>query len=616
MLARSAIAPRNPPLLQRYGSQLNQILDRGQAELALSRGLELQKADALMRNIVEQSFDGILSINEDGRVRTANQAALRIFTCTPSDIIGQHFATLLPNVGEYRRLKGTPSDLAGDRLEGIARRHDGTDFPIELSLRQTIVADERLVIAIVRDITEAKAQERRLRHQALHDGLTGLPNRAFLKLRLDEALLHASLTGGPLALLLLDLDRFKEVNDTLGHQVGDLLLTHIARRLQGCVRASDTIARLGGDEFAILLPAVSDLVRAWSMARRVVKAIEQPFEVVPGLRIEVGISIGIGMFPEHADDESKLMQCADIAMYAAKRCNHVIETYDRTKDHNSIRQLTLTGALRQAIEGGELSFEFQPKLDLKTSAVCGVEALARWAHPTQGAIPPEEFITQAEQTGMIVPFTEWSFGTALAQLAAWQAAGMDLSLALNLSNRSLHDETLPHMVASLLEQWQVEPHRLTLELTETAVMLDPDGARKSLRQLRDLGLRFSIDDFGTGYSSLSQLQRLPLDELKIDKSFVTNMSDKRQDLVIVRSTIDLAHNLGLTVVAEGVETEQHLLALRELGCDHAQGFLIAEPMPMAELTTWLRDASWPVNPRPPERARSTRSGRRAAVSRS
>ncbi len=591
MLFRPAGGKHSPSLLVRYGAELARIVDRGQAELALPHGQKLQKLDALMRNIVQQSFDGILSVRADGRIDTANESALRMFGCRPAELVGRHILQLFPELPNYRRLEAARAGR-GDRLEGLARRQDGAAFPVELSLRPTVVEDERLMIAIVRDITAAKAQETRLRHQAVHDSLTGLPNRMLLNDRLAQALRSAARGQAPLALLLLDLDRFKEINDTLGHHLGDLLLIHFARRLHECIRDSDTIARLGGDEFAILLPAASDRERAWAVSERIVEAVQQPFEVTDGLQLEVGVSIGIALFPEHADDPSRLLQCADVAMYAAKKGAGPIQLYDRDQDRNTIRHLTLSGALRQAIEGGELSFEFQPKLDLLAGTIRSVEALARWCHPAQGAILPDEFIPHAEKTGLIQPFTRWSLDAALAQLARWQDAGLDISIAVNLSTRSLHDEKLPEVIATLLGKWRVDPRLLTLELTETAVMHDPDRVRRNLFRLHDLGVRLSIDDFGTGYSSLSHLQRLPLHEIKIDKSFVLQMTANDSDLVIVRSTIDLAHNLGLSVVAEGIETAQHLAILQELGCDLGQGFFVSHPLPIDRLTSWFDQMPW------------------------
>ncbi len=457
MLLRPAGGQHSPPLLARYGAELARIVDRGQAVLALGHAQKLQKLDALMRNIVQQSFDGILAVREDGRIDTANEAALRMFGCRPADVVGRHILQLFPELPKYRRLEAARAGR-GDRLEGLARRQDGAAFPVEVSLRPTVVEDEHLLIAIVRDITAAKVQENRLRHQAVHDALTGLPNRVLLHDRLAQALRSAAREGKPLSLLLLDLDRFKEINDTLGHSLGDLLLIHFAKRLHDCIRDSDTIARLGGDEFAILLPAASDLERALAVSERIVHAVQQPFEVTDGLRLEVGVSIGIALFPEHADDPARLLQCADVAMYSAKKGGGgPIQLYDRDKDRNTIRHLTLSGALRQAIEGGELSFEFQPKLDLLAGTIDSVEALARWRHPDQGAILPDEFIPHAEKTGLIQPFTRWSFDAALGQLALWQQAGLDISVAVNLSTRSLHDEKLPERDRSAAGQMARRP---------------------------------------------------------------------------------------------------------------------------------------------------------------
>jgi diguanylate cyclase (GGDEF)-like protein/PAS domain S-box-containing protein len=594
MRAKSSGGSESGRLLTRYGAELGRILDRGLAEVALERQTRIERLDALMRNIVQQSFDGILSFGEDGRVATANQAALKIFGYDRRALVGLHFARLFPDLGAYQRLGLGADALNGDRLEGMALRQGGEAFPVDLSLRTTMIGGSRCLIAIVRDITHAKSQEERLKHLAWHDALTDLPNRVLLKDRLEQALSIAERREQPLALLLLDLDRFKEVNDTLGHQVGDLLLVDLAKRLNTCIRRSDTIARLGGDEFAILLPAPSPRSRALEVAQRIVDAVKQPFEVIDGLKLEVGISIGIATYPDHATSEAKLMQFADIAMYAAKRGPEPVETYDRHTNFNTVRFLTLSGELRQAIEQGQLSFEFQPKLDLLADRIVSAEALARWLHPTQGAIPPGEFIPQAEHTGMIQPFTRWSIDAAFAHLAAWRACGREISLALNLSARSVHDDELVETARALLERWRIDPARITLELTESAVMLDPDGALINLRRMHELGFRLSIDDFGTGYSSLSHLQRLPLDELKIDQTFVVNLETKQQDLVIVRSTIDLAHNLGLKVVAEGVETQEHIRLLKDLGCDYAQGYMIAEPMPADVLAGWFETCGWTV----------------------
>jgi len=407
--------------------------------------------------------------------------------------------------------------------------------------------------------------------------------------RLEQSLEIARRDSAPIALLLLDLDRFKEINDTLGHHVGDALLCNVARRLNKLIGKSDTFARLGGDEFAFLLPPTSGLARARRVADRISQALERPFEFA-GLSLEVGGSIGIAMFPEHADNETRLLQCADVAMYMAKRGQTRIAQYDSEQDQNSVRQLALTGQLRRAIETNELSFHYQPKLDLAKNRVVAVEALARWQHPTHGPIPPDEFITQAEHTGLIEPLTAWCFDTALDQVAEWQRAGRELNVAINLSPRALHLESLPDLLAARLKKYDVSPQLVTLEITESGIMHDTEAALRNIDRFDAMGVRLSIDDFGTGYSSLAILKQLPVDELKIDKSFVMHMTENDDDAVIVRSTIDLAHNLGLKVVAEGIESAEHVDLLSELGCDVGQGYFFSRPLPAPELSAWLDNA--------------------------
>jgi diguanylate cyclase (GGDEF)-like protein/PAS domain S-box-containing protein len=440
--------------------------------------------------------------------------------------------------------------------------------------------------AIVTDITARKrAEKAQLEHVALYDPLTNLPNRTLFRDRLEHALRKAQRDSKPLALLLLDLDRFKSINDTLGHAVGDVVLREAAKRLEQPIRKSDTIARLGGDEFAVILGA-TDTERALNVAARIGDTMRTPIDL-NGLALEVGVSIGIALFPEQARDAGGLLQCADVAMYQAKEDRSSIAIYDQVKDRNSVRYLTLTGELRKAIENDGLAVHYQPKIDLLTSRVSGLEVLARWQHPTHGFIPPDEFIPHAEQTGLINPLTEWVFNAALAQLAEWRNAGLKVDLSVNLSARTLHDERLPKHLARLLEQWQLDPRCLTLEITESAIMFDPEGALKVANELHALGVRLSVDDFGTGHSSLVYLKRFPLHELKIDKSFVMQMTQDENDAVIVRATIDLAHNLGLNVTAEGIETEQHAKLLKALGCEVGQGYFFSRPLPAIETTEWL-----------------------------
>jgi diguanylate cyclase (GGDEF)-like protein/PAS domain S-box-containing protein len=593
MLVKPPGQERRRPLLERYGGNLTRIMDRHEADLAFSRGLRLRRADALMRGVVESSFDGIVTFRPDGTIETANRSALQAFGYEADQIVTKTLFDLFPMIGSshHDEIDETLQLGQGPReTEGL--RKDETRFPVEVAVNETNIDGAPIYVAIVRDITERKSQQEQLRHQALHDSLTGLPNRVLMGDRLTHALEIARRWQEPMALLMLDLDRFKEVNDTLGHQVGDDVLIKVADRLIGAIRASDTVARLGGDEFAVLLPAVTDLASARMVAERIVDSLRAPFDLLEGISLDIGISIGIALFPDHAEEPGKLTQCADIAMYTAKQGQLGISLYDEGKDNHSVRHLTLTGALRRAIEQDELVFHYQPKIDIRTLEVVSVEALARWDHPDYGPVPPDEFVLHAERTGLIEPLTRWAFGTALNKLVDWKETGLELSIAVNLSARNLHEENLPGLVAQLLQEYGVSAEKLILEITESAFMMDPDGASRVVQALADMGVRLSIDDFGSGYSSLAYLRHLPVRELKIDQSFVQGMHKNDEDLVIVRSTIDLAHNLGLEVVAEGIEFARHIEMLQELGCDLGQGFHIGRPMLAEKLPNWLAKGEW------------------------
>ncbi|HET7487597.1 MAG TPA: EAL domain-containing protein [Acidimicrobiales bacterium] len=412
-------------------------------------------------------------------------------------------------------------------------------------------------------------------HQALHDSLTGLPNRTLFHQRVQRAVASEE---GRVAVMLIDLNRFKEVNDTLGHHNGDLLLQDFSRRVRHCVRPTDTVARLGGDEFAIVIPRVAGNDGAERVAARVLRALEQPF-FLHDLALDVDAAIGIALHPDHGTDAATLLQRADVAMYSAKATGRGYEVYDAGSDRYSPRRLALVGELRSAAAGGQMRLHYQPKLDVRSGRVTGVEALLRWEHPIHGMVPPDEFIPIAEQTGSIRALTTFVLEEALAQITDWRGQGLDLDVAVNLSVRSLLDTELPDEIGRHLEDAGVHPSRLILELTESSVMTDPARTGDVLDRLHALGVRLSIDDYGTGYSSLSYLRRLPVHEMKIDKSFVRTLGAERHDDVIVRSTVDLGHNLGLQVVAEGVEDEASWARLAALGCDSAQGYWLSRPVP-------------------------------------
>ena len=440
-----------------------------------------------------------------------------------------------------------------------------------------------------RDRAEAalRQQAELNRHQALHDSLTDLPNRVLFQDRVRQVILGAEREGGGVAVLVMDLDRFKEINDTLGHASGDRLLVEAARRLRTTLRGADSIARLGGDEFAILLHDGSPRGVA-AAAQRIHGAFAAPFSL-DGLPLQIEASIGAATYPEHADDVEGLIQRADIAMYVAKRDNSGWEFYDRSQDDHQPHRLSLISELRRAIDERELVLHYQPKLELRSGQVASVEALVRWHHPTRGLVGPNEFIDVVQETSLIKPLTLYVIDEALRQCRAWAAEGHPLAVAVNVSTRNLIDLDFPDQVAALLARWDVGPQQLELEITESAIVADMFRMRGVLERLGAMGLRISVDDFGTGYTSLGYLRRLPISELKIDRSFVSHMATSEEDAVIVRSTIDLGRNLGLGVVAEGVEDPEVLQRLRELGCDVAQGYLMSRPIPADELTAWLTE---------------------------
>ena len=423
------------------------------------------------------------------------------------------------------------------------------------------------------------------RHQALHDSLTELPNRVLFQDRVGQVIRAAQRDTGGVAVMVMDLDRFKEINDTLGHASGDRLLVEAARRLRTTLRDADTIARLGGDEFAILLHDGSPDAVA-GVAGRIHAAFADPFWL-DGLPLQIEASIGAATYPEHASDVAGLIQRADIAMYVAKRGNSGWELYDHSQDSHQPHRLSLISELRRAIDERELVLHYQPKLELHSGQVASVEALVRWHHPTRGLLGPNEFIDVAQETSLIKPLTLYVIDEALRQCRAWVQEGLTLAVAVNVSTRNLIDLDFPEQVGALLAKWEVGPQLLELEITESAIVADMFRMRGVLERLGAMGLRISVDDFGTGYTSLGYLRRLPISELKIDRSFVSHMATSEEDAVIVRSTIDLGRNLGLGVVAEGVEDVEVLEALRELGCDVAQGYLMSRPIPADELTTWL-----------------------------
>jgi diguanylate cyclase (GGDEF)-like protein len=464
----------------------------------------------------------------------------------------------------------------------IARTARRAFLPIAGVLELVLFSLYVSLFPILRRVTDRlRRQLNEIEHLALHDSLTGLPNRRLFRDRVEQSLLWAKRTGNTVAVLIIDLDRFKEINDTLGHQSGDALLRELGARLRGLLRETDTFARLGGDEFGVVLPQDRE-ARVVEVIDRIGTALAEPF-VLHGLSLSVEASIGVSVFPRDGEDVDTLIKRADVAMYVAKETYSGVEVYEAERDSNDAGRLSLASQLRTAIQGDELLLHFQPKVTLASGEIESVEALVRWQHPERGLLPASEFVPLAERTGLIKPLTAHVLDAALRQCRRWQDDGIAVRVAVNVDMRTLLDQRFPEEVEKLLRTWELDPARLELEITEGTIMADPVRVKQIAERLSALGVQLAIDDFGTGYSSLAYLHTLPVKEIKIDKCFLQHLADDSSGPAIVRSIVDLGRNLGLRVVAEGVETANALELLHAYGCGVAQGFLLAPPMDVAEL---------------------------------
>lgn len=457
---------------------------------------------------------------------------------------------------------------------------------LKVSAQGIVEAGQLISIwGVTTDITESKRYVERLEYQSTHDILTGLPNRTLLQRSVNDAMTHLK-SGKKLAFMIIDLDSFKDVNDTLGHDVGDQIIQQIGPRIADTLQGTPSfIARLGGDEFAILLTDIDDVSHVDVVSKSLLHSIRQYF-YIDDVEIEVRLSIGVVVYPDQANDFSTLLRYADVAMYCAKNDMSGVAYYDPEKDAHSPKRLSLMSELGKAIRGNDLTLYFQPKISLGDNRMVGVEALARWIHPTMGFISPGEFVPLAEMTDLINDMTRWVLNESLRQVSEWRENSLYLSVAVNISARNLLQEDFCSMVKELLDVHDVPASCLELEITESTIMKNMEKTLLVLKELNDMGIELSIDDFGTGYSSLAYLKRLPVTRLKIDYSFIINMLESEQDQIIVSSTINMAHSLGLLVVAEGVETQALLQCLDEMKCEQAQGFHIAKPMPASDLETW------------------------------
>ena len=553
-------------------------------------------SEARTRAVLENVADGIVTISRAGLVESFNSAAVEMFGYSEQEAIGQPFSSMVspkhpddfasrtePDLEDL-----TPQSRRTRFAESVGRRSDGSKFPLEVDLSDVQLATGTIHIACLRDISARQTYTAALQHQALHDNLTRLPNRVLFADRVTQAIRAGRRTGNSFALLIMDLNEFKHVNDTFGHQHGDEVLKQVTARLTTCLRAGDTVARLGGDEFGVLCES-SDLAAAATVVWKIQQSLEPAF-VVNGHSVDVTASIGIALSPTHGDNVDDLLRRADLAMYDAKRSGHGYALFAAEQEETPARRLELLDDLRRCIERDELVLHYQPKIDLVTRQTIGVEALIRWNHPSGRLFMPAAFMPEVERSELMIPITEWVIDTALRQLRTWRDDGFDLTMSVNVGARCLGPgTTLFETTDELTRTLGIPPSKLTFEFTESALI--DTTVPGFLERLENMEERLSIDDFGTGYSSLVYLQRLPFVEIKADRSFVMTMCTVADDAVIVRSIIDLAHNLGVKVVAEGVEDEPTMNLLTEYGCDEAQGYYFSRPLPTDDVAGWLETSA-------------------------
>ncbi len=549
-------------------------------------------------HLFEHSASGLLTCGVDGTVLLCSPVAASLLATQPEGVCGQAIDRWLAPLLDCSQPDGPV--LVPGQWETVAQRADGTEFPVELTVSETLLDGRRQFILIMRDITDRRLTQERLSFLANFDSLTGLPNRVLFRDRLQQAMARARRSGTPMALLFLDLDNFKVINDSLGHAVGDLLLREVAERLKGCLRHVDsvarasgedtiTVSRLGGDEFTVIAEHLATAEDAALVARRILDSLEAPIDLLEH-ELHVSASIGISIFPSDDTDLDGLVRHTDMAMYRAKAMGR--GTYAFFSDELSAEvaaRLSLESQLRRALERQEFALFYQPKACLLTGKVTGVEALIRWHAPGRGTVLPDRFIRALEDSGLILPVGSWAIRTACAQLAAWDRAGLPpLSLAINLSARQFRQPFLAGFIEDALKEAGIAPARLELELTESLVMEDNLVTSGALAAFASMGVRVAMDDFGTGHSSLSYLKRFDIDTLKIDRSFVSELPDDPEDMAIATAIVAMGHSLHMKVVAEGVETPEQAQCLRELGCDEMQGYLLSRPLAPESFVAWLR----------------------------
>ena len=569
-------------------SSLAEDLEAMRREL-VKREYEIALREARQRAVLETAAEGIIIVNPEGQIESFNKAAESIFCYSAEEVVHQPFTQILAaeDADKFLSPDGEPVVCVGTELRGM--RKCGGAFHLALSVSEANAAGSRCFTILVQDNSERHSFQSKLTHLATHDGLTGLPNRTLYLDRLTQVLAHAARDDHIVAIMFLDLDRFKVINDTLGHDIGDQLLQAVAGQLGGSLREEDTLARLGGDEFTLILPHLYSAEGATVVAQNILDLLEQPF-IVAGQELFISGSIGISCFPFDGVSASELIKNADTAMYAAKRIGgNSFQFYSEQMNAQASARLDMESRLRHAVEREELFLDYQPLVDAHTLEIVGVEALVRWQHPELGLISPAEFIPAAEETGLIIPISEWVLRTACAQGRQWQDEGFDITVAINLSARQFVQSDLYALVSSTLKETGFTPQRLDLELTESMLMHHGEETIAILNRLKELGTRLSIDDFGTGYSSLSYLKRFPIDTLKIDRSFIQDIGEDSNGSVLAAAIIAMAHSLNMEVIGEGVEQAEQLTYLQVHRCNRFQGYYFSRPVSPAAITRLLRE---------------------------
>lgn len=556
-----------------------------------------------LNSILDTAVDAIVVTNETGSIETFNRSAESMFGYTVSEALGKTIDMLMTPEGAIEHQKHVEGALASRQsqysgtapMEIAGRRRDGTTFPVEISVSYCHLDDRRLFTAIFRDVTERRNFEDSLAHSATHDSLTGLPNRRLLQDRLQQATDRAASDDSWVAVWFVDLDGFKMVNDVMGHAAGDELLVEAGRRMVASVKRTDTVARFGGDEFTIICTNIRSQREAIRAVEHYLDTLRRPF-MLRGREITLAANIGIALYPDHSLFPSELVVHASAAMLFAKAAGrNLYRFFDPIMHSQSAERLTLENELRRAIERGELLLHYQPQVNVRTGRIVGLEALARWQHPTRGMVQPNRFISIAEQTGLIVPLGEWVLRQACKDLRAFEEIGIkDISIGVNISARQFIDSDVLTLIQDAIEETGIQPARLDVEITESTLMNDPEHVIEYLERMKGLGIRLSIDDFGTGYSSLNYLKRFPVDTLKIDRSFVIDIANNPKDEAIAVTIITLAHSMGMTVLAEGVEYERQAEILANHGCDVLQGYLYSKPEAIEIIAQRLKSELVPV----------------------